>query len=294
MCRHNRPASEKRLDDQMRFFAETQRAVYQEFYDHYRNLGCQQLINAGNWRTASAARLLDLERWTTLPAEVLALNRYYDPGHFGPNSGWRIERLHHYRGESAMHFPHRLPVNVKQVSGRPFVITESGWNLPNKYQAEGPFLVAAYQSLTGLDGFYWFNPSATTYDDDPYWPYFGRINGEEPMYRWTASTPGQIGMFPANALAYRRGYIRQGEAVVREERSIQSMVERDLPLVTEEKSFDPNRDEYDPNPVAGDTELSPLTYLTGPVKVTYESEVPQSYVSPNLDQLADISNKKTD
>ena len=278
----------KRLSDQMHFFAETQRAVYQEFYDHYRSIGCRQLINASNWRTASSGRLLDLERWSTLPAEVLAMNRYYDPGHFGPNNGWRIERLHHYQGESALHHPHRLPINVKQVQGRPFLITESGWNLPHKYQAEGPFLIAAYQSLTGVDGFYWFNPSSINYDEDPYWPYFGRINGEEPMFRWTLSTPGQMAMFPANALAFRSGYIRQGEPVVREHRDFQSMVERVLPIVTEEKSFDPNRDFYSPNVNAGETLLSPLTYLAGPVLVNYEGIPDSTFVHRQLDRLVDI------
>ena len=279
----------KRLSDQMMFFAETQRATYQELYDHYRSIGCKQLINACNWRTASASRLLDLERWSNLPGEVMALNRYYDPGHFGPNSGWRIERLHHYQGHSALHNPHRLPINIKQVSDRPFLVTESGWNLPHKYQAEGPFLIAAYQSLTGVDGFYWFSPSSTSFEDDPYWPYFGLINGQEPMFRWTNSTPGQIGMFPANALAFRLGYIKQGEPLVQEERTLQAMADRVLPVITEEKSFDPNRDTYTPDENAGDTELSPLTYLAGPVTVTYDTEEDRAeYNQGEVDDLVDI------
>jgi len=282
----------KRLNDQMQFFAETQRAVYQELYDHYRDIGCQQLINASNWKTAEEGRLLDLERWTALPTEVIAANRYYSPGHFGPNSGWRIERLHHYQGESALYYPHKLPINVKQVMGKPFLITESAWNLPHKYQAEGPFLIAAYQSLTGVDGYYWFSPSAINYEDDPYWPYFGEINGEEPMYRWTISTPGQIGMFPANALTYRLGYIQQGQAVVREERSFESLVSRELPLVTEGSGFDPNRDTYSPDELSGDTELSPLTYLAGPVKVNYEGDPDSQVVHNELDNLVNLADKR--
>ena len=72
----------------------------------------------------------------------MALNRYYDPGHFGENNGWRIDPGHHYMGLSAMKNPQKLPINVKQVAGHPFVITESGWNLPHKYTAEGPFLIS--------------------------------------------------------------------------------------------------------------------------------------------------------
>lgn len=281
-----------RLSDQMKFFAQTQEAVYRELYDHYRSIGCRQLINASNWKTASAGRLLDLERWTGTSAEVMAANRYYSPGHFGPNNGWRIERLHHYEGKSAMHHPHQLPINIKQVVGKPFLVTESGWNLPHKYQAEGPFLIAAYQSLTGIDGFYWFSPSSTTYEDDPYWPYFGKINGEEPMYRWTVSTPGQIGMFPANALMYRLGYIKTGTTILREERSFNSLVRLETPMITEEKSFDPNRDSYTPDQGSAETAFSPLTYLAGPVRVNFDGDTTDQFTDPGLDQLIDIPGKR--
>ena len=44
-------------------------------------------------------------------------------------------------------------------AGRPFIISESSWVPPLGYQSEGPFLVAAYSSLTGFDTFYWFSMS---------------------------------------------------------------------------------------------------------------------------------------
>ena len=282
----------KRLTDQMNFFAITQHEFYQDIYNHYKSMGCQQVLNATNWKTASAIRLFDLERWTNLSADVLGVNRYHSPGHFGPNSGWRIERLHHFQGKSVMYSPDKLPINIKQVANRPFIVTESGWNLPNQHQAEGPFLISAYQSLTGIDAFYWFNPSATTYDDDPYFPYWGNINGEEPMYRWTSSTPGQVGMFPANALAFRKGFIKQGDAVLHEERTFQSLIERDIPKITEDNSFDPNRDNYNPNPEQGETEYSPLTYLAGPVEVVYDGNPDNTIVSPFLNDLVKTNEKK--
>ena len=53
--------------------------------------GCKQLINAGNWKSASEARLGDLERWTYGASEVIAVNKYYNGGrHVGPDNGWRI------------------------------------------------------------------------------------------------------------------------------------------------------------------------------------------------------------
>ncbi len=41
------------------------------------------------------------------------------------------------------------------------------WKNPNRYQSEGPFLVAAYQSLTGLDGVAWFSCQTPGYETDP-------------------------------------------------------------------------------------------------------------------------------
>ncbi len=72
---------DKRLSDQIAFYIDVQRGFYQEVYDHLREIGCKQPINTTNWKTANSARLLDAERYTNDAADVMAVNRYYDPGH---------------------------------------------------------------------------------------------------------------------------------------------------------------------------------------------------------------------
>jgi hypothetical protein len=281
----------QRITDQIAFYAETQRGFYQEIYDHYRSLGCKQMINGNNWKTADPLKLFDVERWTNDVGEVMAVNRYVSPDHIGENSGWRIEPGHQYVGNSVMKYPHKLPINVKQVEGRAFIVSESAWNLPHKYQAEGPFLIASYMSLTGFDAYYWFSPSSYTYDALPYWD-FAQVNGQMPMFRWTVSTPGQIGMFPANALMFRKGLIAKGEVVVHEERTLQSIFERETPMISEENSFDPNRDDYNNNTGEGKTEIAPVAYLAGQVNVKYDGDPANSLVSPELEKLLDFQNKK--
>ncbi|MDQ3534473.1 MAG: beta-galactosidase, partial [Bacteroidota bacterium] len=133
-----------RLNDQKEFLSRHQQDFYTEIYDYYRSLGCKQLINANNWRPADPARMFDAERWSNASVDVMAVNRYYDPGHQGENSSWRIDPDHTYVGESVLINPTKFPINIKQVHDKPFFVTESGWNSPHKYQAEGPFLVAAY------------------------------------------------------------------------------------------------------------------------------------------------------
>jgi hypothetical protein len=280
-----------RITDQMEYYAYVQRGFYQEIYDHLRNMGCQQLINGNNWKTADPIRLFDVERYTNDVCEVMAVNRYYAPQHLGNNNGWRIEPGHQYVGQSVLFEPHKLPINVKQVQGKPFLVTESAWNLPHKYQAEGPFLIASYMSLSGFDAYYWFSPSSHKIDTLPYWD-FANVQGQMPMFRWTVSTPGQMDLFPANALMFRKGYIQQGENIVHEERTLQSLFERETPIISEENSFDPNRDSWDSSGNSGETELAPITYLAGQVTVKYDGDPNNTIVSPNLGELLDFNAKK--
>ena len=146
----------KRVADELAFYAETQRRFYADMVAFYRDaLGCRQLINACNWRTADPIKLDEVERWTYTAADVIAVNRYYNGGvHTGDNSGWRIDPGHHFSQQSALLNPRELPTNLKQVVGHPMIISESSWVSPLAYQSEGPFLVAVYQSLTGVDAFY--------------------------------------------------------------------------------------------------------------------------------------------
>jgi hypothetical protein len=280
-----------RVTDQIAFYTDVQRGFYQEIYDHLRALGCQQLINGNNWKTADPIKLFDAERYTNDVCDVLAVNRYYSPRHIGNNNGWRIEPGHQYVGQSVLYEPHKLPINVKQVQGKPFIMSESAWNLPHKYQAEGPFLIASYMSLTGFDAYYWFSPSSHKIDTLPYWD-FTTVQGQMPMFRWTVSIPGQMDMFPANALMFREGFIQQGENIVHEERTLQSILERETPVISEENSFDPNRDDWNNSGGGGETQLPPITYLAGQVTVHYDANADYAQISSELGELIDLSSKK--
>ena len=156
----------RRLDDQLEFFAETMFRFNQEIARYLREeLGCKQLINAGNWQTADTTRLNDVERWSYTANEVIAVNNYYSPVHIGPDRGWRIDKGDHFEDISALVNPRALPLNLKQVSGHPMMVTESHWVPPLGYQSEGPFLVSALQSLTGVDVFYWFGTGETEWSN---------------------------------------------------------------------------------------------------------------------------------
>jgi hypothetical protein len=171
------------------------------------------------------------------------------------------------------------------------IITESGWNLPHRYMAEGPFLVAAYQSLTGLDGYYWFSADAVSYKENPYFDFTRNADGKRAMHRWTCSVPGMLGQFPANALMYRMSYVKQAEPALYEEKPLSSLWNRDLSPLAEEQNYDPNRDDHFTFSSNQTGSLSPFTYLTGPVEVLYGGKKENTRVNPNLSRLIDPGKK---
>ena len=286
-----------RAADQVEFMARTQHDYYQDLRAHYRSLGCKQVVNSSNWITADPLRLNDVERWSYTGDEVIAVNKYYGSRHEGENNGWRIDPGHTIANETGVRDLRGLPTNLKQVAGHAMIITESSWVSPNRYQAEGPFLMAAYQSLTGIDAFCWFCQTAVAYDDDqainlP----FITMRDQHPPFKWSCMIPGMLGAFPANAIALRRGYIKKAKPVVHEARSLASVFQRDYPLIAEAPEFDPNRREggeaqaqAEKNKLTGG--VDPLAFLVGPVEVEYGADPAKTVVAPDLKAHIDAAKK---
>ncbi len=257
----------RRLDDQLHFYAETMYRFNQECARYLKeDLGCGQLVNAGNWRTADAAKLDDAERWSYTANQVLAVNRYYSPVHIGPDRGWRIDPGDSFEDSSVLLRPRELPVNLRQAAGHPMMVTESHWVPPLGYQSEGPFLVAAYQSLSGVDVFYWFGTGETEWSnqDRAVWDSASRA-------KWAIANPMVLGQFPAAALLFRKRYLKEGAPVIEEFRSLDEIWKRVPPVLAEDPGYDPNRDQGDSARRTGARRSGdPLAFLAGPVKVYYD------------------------
>ena len=265
----------QRCADQMQFLTETMLHFNQMIGDYLKNdLGCRQLVNAGNWRTADNVTMLDAERWSYTANEVMAVNRYYDGVHEGANNGWAICNGDRFTDDSVLLRPRELPLTLKQVSGFPMMITESSWVPPLSHQSEGPFLVAAYQSLTGVDAYFWFQ----TGEED--WRQPGSANGFMPSEgKWVCATPMLLGQWPAASLLYRLGYIQQGAPVVSEQRTLTDLWERRMPIIAEDAGYDPNRDQDNRSKESNIKDgVNPLAYLVGPVVANYAVESAPSRV----------------
>ncbi len=264
-----------RLADQLHFFAHIMYAFNSKMaaYIHH-VLGAPQLINAGNWKTVDPLLLNDVERWTYTAGNVLAVNRYTTGIHIGQNAGWAVEPGNLYTNFSCLLHPRFLPVNLKQVLGHPMIVTEGQWVTPDKYQAEGPFLVAAYSSLSGVAGFYWFEIH------NQWRQPFADLAWHPPMGKWQIGTPEQLGQFPAAALMYRLDDIRRGRPVVIEHRTLHDLWQRRTPIIAETPGYDPNRDIGNIAPTSNiKTAVDPLAFLVGPVLCQYGRHPARSFVA---------------
>jgi hypothetical protein len=268
-------ARKKRLDDEVQFLAETMRRFNAETVRYLREeLHCQQLINAGNWKSASDVRLNDAERWSYTATDVIAVNRYYDSAHIGPDHAWRVSKGDHFVNQSVLLNPRALPFNVKQVVGYPMLITETNWAHPLGYQSEAPFLAAAYQSLTGLDATFWFATQRTEWSNQDRSAF-----DADSQLKWIIATPNLLGQFPAAALVYRRGDVALGQPVVVEHRSDEELWEKAPPIIAEDAKYEPSRDLTDraKQPKLAPA-VDPLAFLVGPVEVVYGSDPAKTQV----------------
>ena len=257
------------LKDSIQFMTETMHAWNAEVARYLKeDLGCQALVNAGNWRTANETLLLDDERWSYSANEVMAVNRYVTGIHVSPEKkdGYLVAKGDTFTDPSVLLEPRRLAINIKQPVGFPFLVTESTWVPPMSFQSEGPFLVSAYSSLSGVDVYFWFACGEVGYDPT--------------IRKWQCANPSIMGGWPAASYIFRKAYIKKGAPAVHEERALADMWDLKTPIIAEDPSFDPNRD-------AGSfaaqssikTAADPLAFLVGPVEVKYDGDPAKSTVA---------------
>ena len=273
LTQSGRGSKAARLADQTEFYARTMHEFNRDTVAYLRNeLGVQQLINAGNWKTASNAQLGDVERWSYSAGEVDAANVYTGGLHRGPYEGWGIVKGDKFSRESVLQHPLALPINLRQTRGRPMLVTEGGWIPPNGFGAEGPFLISAYASLTGVAGYYWFTTGAEG------WAPPQSANGYLPsQQKWSFADPDVLGTFPAAALMYRRGDLHRGAPVVIDNRTLHDLWERRSSAPVEATSFDPNRDAVSLLARLGlDTKVPSTAFLVGPVSVAFGADPSRS------------------
>ena len=191
------PAGRKRMADQVRFLAELQRGFYEQTIAYLRDeLGYEGLVICSNWKTADAATLGRVERWTYTAGEVIDAHAYFGGEHKGEGSSYSVRQGHRYADASTLRRPERFPAQALQVAGHPQIISELGWPQPNRCRAEWLPMTAALASLQGIDGVFHFAVGSNFLVDAG-------------MGKFQVGSPAVAFNSPAAALIYRRGDVRQ-------------------------------------------------------------------------------------
>ncbi len=200
---HGEGAKRRRMSDELRFLVEHQRAFYGRTIRFFREgLGTKSLISCSNWHTADARILDPVERYTYTAGDVIDRHGYFGGRHKGPQASYSVSVGDTFADRAGVREPGALPVQWNAVEGYPHTISEIGWTNPNRFKAEFPFLCATYGSLQGADGFFFFAVGG------PSWEYSPR--------KFPLAVPTIMGQFPAAALIYRRGDVREGDVVARD------------------------------------------------------------------------------
>ena len=199
-------AKVKRMRDQVRFLAENQRAFYADTVRYYKKtLGYRGLISCSNWHTADPAVLDTIERYTYTAGDVIDRHGYFGGTHKGDGAGYSVRQGHTFTDSPAVLHPDKLPIQVLQIAdtrGYPHIISELGWTHPNRYRADATLLSAAYGCLQGTDAMFFFAVGSNFLADTS-------------MGKFPVGVPATAGTFPATAMLYRRGDVKEPAPALR-------------------------------------------------------------------------------
>ena len=196
------PGRKKRGADLLQFYTEFMRDFYADMTGFYKNkIKTKALVSPSNWTVADARLMEGLERYVYTAGDVIDRHGYFEYNHKGETAGWRILPGHTFMDISAVKNPDACILQINAVKGFPHIITETAWPQPNRYKAESVPMWAMYGQLQGMDGIFIFHMSDTDWETNV-------------SNKWPLFVPSVIGQFPAFALMFRNGLLKEGDVVV--------------------------------------------------------------------------------
>jgi hypothetical protein len=205
---------------------------------------------------ADPAVLDALERYCYTAGDVIDHHGYFDHGHAGEAASYSVRPGQTFSSQSALQLRQANPIPYVETEGYPHIVSEIGWPMPNMYRAEYTFLAAAYGILQGLDGVYSFA--------------IGSAGWDQQVQKFPVCTPATLGCFPAAALIFRRGYLREAPTVVLDVLDVNKLYALQGTSVFVAPSYDQlraPREKADSDRNA----LDPATFYTGRVARTFDA-----------------------
>ncbi len=273
--------------DTARFLTELMTDFHRETRDFLKQeLGYRGLVYGSNWKTASPRYLDPLDKHANAVGDFFDRHGYLGGLHEGPNAAWNLETRQRYDDRSALLFRRPggtgddfdNPVFDLIYNGRPSVITEINWPLPNRFRADMVPFGACYGAVQGTDGIFWFAAGSPAWDGLP--------------GKFSIQTPTVLGQFPAAALIYRRGLVKTAPRVVDLAVSVKSLLDLEGTPVPAPQNFDALRGQDIPpgGMLTNASAIDSLAFLVGRVGLDLvESGATRSHVvelSPWLDRTA--------
>ncbi len=272
---------EARLSDQVRFLTDNMRTFFQETIDFFRDdCGYDGLVSCGNWHVSDTALLDALERYCYTVGDVIDYHGYFDSGHSGDASSFSVRPGQQFTSQSALHLQTGNPLPFVETNNHPQIISEICWPAPNMYRAEFPFLAAAYGCLSGLDGIFSFALGSAGWDQE--------------MKKFPINSPATLGCFPAAALVYRRGDVREGPVVVEDHLRLDDLYALKGTKVYADVSLDQLRKVALPEGHSTVTDLDridPLAFYVGRVVRDFTS-VPKGVTQADIDKYINRKRKQ--
>ena len=194
------------------FLAEVQAGFYRETHAFLRSVGFRGFVVASNWTTASPTYLDPLEILGYLEGDVVDHHGYFGCKLEGKDAEWSLRPGQTWFDRSALRFDgegadtgrrYSNPVVSPRFDGRPTMISETTWTLPNRFRSEAPLYLAVYGALQDVSAIVHF-----AYDGDRWTPSPGPV-----MQPWPLMSPAMLGQFPAAAVLFRAGLVEPGSVV---------------------------------------------------------------------------------
>ena len=276
-----------RDQDTARFLLEVQTRFYSDTHAFLRQLGFRGPITASNWSTASPDVFGPLEKLSYTTGDFIDRHGYFGCNHKGQFAEWSIRDGQTYSDRSALRFDAEAPGKSKQFvhpamdphyDDKPSMISETTWTRPNRFRSEAPLYFACYGALQASDGIVHFAFDGASWAVKPnFW-----------MQPWTLMSPAMLGQFPAAALLYRRGLIREGAVLTEIQLNTDDLRHLKGTPLPQDAALDelrlkdvPPLDELKPG-----QRLDPLLHYAGRVHVTF-TDGPGAVKAENSRRLID-------
>jgi hypothetical protein len=243
-----------RAEDEARFLAETTRAFYTSMRGFLRDeCGWSGPLIGTNWQAVDDRVAGPIDQYANSACEVMAHNNYFGgPLQTKKFFPWMVGDV--YADRSVLRDPVQAITMQMQLEGHPFILTEGGWAMPNRFRTEGPLMLACYASLQGIDGLCPF-VAEETWDS-----HLG--------LRWPIADPADLGQYPAAALIYRNAYVAEAPVVLRDALRLEEILRLKgaaLGAPIQIDSVRANEVGGEPKPVDALPGIDPLAFYVGRV-----------------------------